>query len=288
MNGADCPDRVHFGYSFLDCGNGRRLEDFAGTIVSRPALAATDLPSLPPAVWQAAPLRFDDGFGWRGSPPPDWRVRLDNSILALTPASGGQVGMFPEHAVVAARLCGLFAGRTPPSGGWRAISLFAHTGLVTLSLASLAGMGEIVHVDAAGSAVRRARENARLSGLLDAPVRWLIEDAVTFLRREICRGRCYDVLVADPPAHGRSRNGTWKLERDLPLFLDMIGKLLVPGGIFCLSCHRAGWTGSRLSALAVSALPKLEKMEILPLRLSSRNGQRELALGNAIFATIPT
>ena len=212
---------------------------------------------------------------------------MGNIVLALAPSGGGQVGLFPEHAAVTDRLRRLFARRTPPSGGWRSISLFAHTGLVTLGLASLAGMGETVHVDAAGSAVRRARENARLSRLREAPIRWVVEDAGTFLRREIRRGRRYDALTADPPAYGRSGGGDWKLERDLPGLLDMIGKLLVPGGFFCLSCHRTGWDGARLRALAAAAFPKLENMEILPLHLSTRNGQRKLALGNAIVMTIP-
>jgi 23S rRNA (cytosine1962-C5)-methyltransferase len=116
------------------------------------------------------------------------------------------------------------------------LNLFAYTGLVTLALA--AAGAAVAHVDAAKPAVEWARRNAKLNGLRDRPIRWLVDDVPAFVAREVRRGRRYDGVVLDPPTygHGTSRK-PWRLDRDLPPLLDAIDRLLAPDGFLILTAH---------------------------------------------------
>ncbi len=233
------------GYAFLDCGEGRRLERMGGVALSRPAPAAAWRRGLPEAAWRSAPLSFTREDGWRGDAPADWRVRFGPAVLGLRTMAGGQVGVFPDHAGVVGTLLSLpdFPEESPCS----ALNLFAHTGLATLQLAAT-GRFAVAHVDGAAAAVKQARENAALSGLSEKPVRWLVDDAVGFLRREGRRGKKYSLVLADPPAFGRAGKGAgWKLERDLPELLSLARGVLAPGGVLALSCHSERWDAGRLS-----------------------------------------
>lgn len=271
------------GYAFLDCGDGRRLERLSGVTVSRPAPAATFPRKLSSEEWLRADLRFDRDSGWAGVAPDGWRVELGGVTLGLRPAAGGQIGVFPEHAAVCDALAEVLAA---PAGGRRALSLFAHTGQATLRLAALGG-AEVVHVDAAPAAVRRARENARLSGLADCPVRWLVDDVPQFLRRALRRGERYDVVVADPPAYGRSkRGGEWKLERDLPeLLLSAGGLLSGDGALLCLTCHREGWSAGGVARAVRGVLPGLSVCG-RELSLRSAVGGNVLSAGCMVFGRV--
>lgn len=234
------------GYAFLDCGDGRRLERMGGIVVARPAPAAIWRRRLPDAAWNAADLSFDRRSGWRGTAPDGWRMRLGGVVMALRPAAAGQVGAFPEHAAVAVKILSL---PFPEERPIRALNLFAHTGLTTLMLAASPLPFETAHVDGAPASVKQARENAALSGLADRPVRWLADDALGFMRREVRREKRYDVVVADPPAFGRGgkKGGEWKLDRDLPTLLGLARELLREGGTLAVTCHSEGWEDGRLS-----------------------------------------
>ncbi len=236
-------------YALLDCGDGRRLEQFADVLVDRPAPAAVWTRALPASAWKRAQLVFSKETGWQGTAPDDWRVCLGRVVLGLHPAHGGQIGVFPEHAAVGNIFESALAANRPSATGWRALSLFGHTGLATLRLASLAHVDEAVHVDAQPAAVRQAKENAVLSGLESKHIRWLVDDVMLFLGREQRRGREYHIIVADPPAYGRNRRsgGEWKLERDLPGLVHSAEQLLADNGVLCLTCHPAGWDADQLA-----------------------------------------
>ncbi len=257
------------GYEFLDCGNGRRLERFARVVVDRPAPAALWEPGLPDRVWRSADLRFDRDTKWTGAAPDDWRIALGGTTMALRPAGGGQVGVFPEHVRVGELVSAAIHACVDAS----ILNLFAHTGLVTLMAARTNG-ASVTHVDAAPASVRQARENAALSGLEDRPVRWIVDDALTFLRREVRRGRRYGVVVADPPAYGRSRKGgEWKFSRDLPYLLETAAELLAdpPGRLF-LTCHEEGFGRDEVTATVRSVMGGRAEAETLEL-VSECGGQ---------------
>ena len=274
-------------YSLLDCGGGRRLERFGAAVVARPAPAAPFPPSLGPERWAEADLSFSRENGWIGNPPPEWRVCLGTAVLNLRPAAQGQIGVFPEHAAAADRMEEILSCAPPVPGGRRVLNLFAHTGLATLRLAALSGAGETVHVDAAPAAIGLARENASASGLENAPIRWIRDDALAFVQRETRRERRYDAILADPPAYGRAKGGKeWKLERDLPDLLAACSGLLADGGTLCLTCHREGWADTDLIRLVGAALPKPGRIDSMRLALRPESGGAALAAGWAVFVSL--
>ncbi|RJO65928.1 MAG: hypothetical protein C4523_14670 [Myxococcales bacterium] len=208
------------GYSLIDSGNGKRLERFGAFVLARPAPQALWRPRQPAALWDAADAAFErrgqDGE-WRGLDrlPPSWPVEIDGLTALVKPTGFGHVGLFPEQAANWAFVA-LRAARGPRPYG--VMNLFGYTGLATL-YAARAG-AEVCHLDASKAVVAWARENAAASGLADFPVRWIVEDAVKFLRREAKRGRRYHGLVLDPPAFGRGSKGeVWKIEDDLEALL---------------------------------------------------------------------
>jgi 23S rRNA (cytosine1962-C5)-methyltransferase len=232
----------------LDCGDGRRLERFGTVTADRAAPAAVMPAILPETEWHRAPLAYGRG-GWvRGGDHAPWTIRVAGLTLECRPAAGGQVGVFPEHARTWTWLerivteIGARLGRPP-----EILSLFAYTGGATLACAR--GGGRIAHVDASRPAVGWARRNAELSGLAERPIRWLVDDARAFVRRERRRGRSYDGVVLDPPTYGHG-NGAWHLESDLEPRLAEIAALVGPRpALAVLAAHTPGYDGERLAAL---------------------------------------
>jgi 23S rRNA (cytosine1962-C5)-methyltransferase len=232
----------------LDCGGGRRLERFGDVLVDRPAPAATMPAALPAAAWRRAALRWADGRWARGGDREPWTVCLADLELECRPAAGGQVGVFPEHAATwgwldgAARSLQARLARAP-----EVLSLFAYTGGATLACARAGA--RVAHVDASRPAIAWARRNADASGLADRPIRWLVDDARAFVRRERRRGRTYDGVVLDPPTYGHG-DGAWRFDHDLPPLLDDLAALLGPRpGFVLLTGHTPGFDGERLAAL---------------------------------------
>jgi 23S rRNA (cytosine1962-C5)-methyltransferase len=187
------------------------------------------------------------------------------------PAGGRRPGRrLPEHAgawgwlqaavgAAAARL-----GRPP-----EVLSLFADTGGATLACANAGA--RVAHVDASRPAVAWARRNAELSALADRPVRWLVDDARVFARRERRRGHRYDGVVLDPPSYGHG-DGAWRIEADLPPLLDDIAAVAGPRPAFVLcSAHTPGFDGDRLAALLREHLGVAATGEDLRLTAASGN-----------------
>lgn len=259
----------------IDCGDGRRLERFGAVTVDRPAPGATMPRHLADVDWSRPTLRWAKGAWVRGAAHDPWPVRAGGLVLECRPAAGGQVGVFADHAATwgwlddAVRASAGTLGREPD-----VLSLFAYTGGATLACARAGA--RVAHVDASRPAVGWARHNAALSGLAEAPVRWLVDDARAFVRRERRRGRRYDGVVLDPPTYGHG-NGAWQIEEDLPGLLDDIAALCGPRPSFVLlSAHTPGFDGERLAAMVreVFGVPA----EGAPLALDARSGAR-LELG---------
>ena len=217
-----------------DAGDGRRLDLVGGRLIDRPAPGAIWPRRLDAASWAAADLRFDRSTGWSGELEP-WTITVDGITLELRPTEAGQIGVFPEHLAFWPWLRTALAGRTDPT----VLNLFASTGATTLALA--AAGAAVTHVDAARPAVAWARRNADLSGLADRPIRWIVDDALGFTRREARRGRRYDGFVVDPPSFGHAPGGArWELNDLLPELLDACAAIAADDAFVLLTAHSTG------------------------------------------------
>jgi 23S rRNA (cytosine1962-C5)-methyltransferase len=261
------------GYELLDTGVRRRLERFGGLTIDRPAPGADGF-RLAPEAWAGADLRFDSGPGWSGHwwPAEPWPIQVAGLTMELRPTSSGGLGLYPEHVAnlgwlerhVAARSAG-GAGAEPP----QVLNVFAHTGLATLALAR--GGAAVAHVDGAKTAVAWARHNAELSGLADRPIRWLVDDAATFVARETRRGRRYEGIVLDPPAFGRADGREWRLEADLPGLLAACAAIAAPGAFVLLTTHSEALDARLLERHLGSAFPK-RQIETAALSFTATSG----------------
>ncbi len=261
-------------YELIDAGDRRRLERFGERIVDRPAPGAEE-PRRDASVWDQADLRFDARTGWRGDEQGPWSINLDAIALELEPGAGGQVGFFPEHATFWPWL----RERARPSDRSPVLNLFASTGATTLALAA-AGTA-VTHVDSARAAVSRARRNAGLSGLADRRIRWIVDDALAFVRREARRGRTYGGAVLDPPTYGHGRGGErWELVEMLPELLDAVAEVLTDDGFVLLTAHTTGIEPPDLGAVLEMTLGASAAITTDRLELSARSGAT-LRLGAA-------
>ena len=277
------------GYALLDVGGGARLERFADRVTDRPHPAALGARG-DPAAWAAADLRYDRDRGWSGDTAARaaWPVMLGGVTLELRPTEAGQVGLFPEHAAMVAWLGHEVARRVQATGstgttgtdGSRPaiLHLFAYTGLATLAM--VAAGGAVTHVDASRPTVAWARHNAVLSGLADEPVRWIVDDALGFARREVRRGRRYAGIVLDPPSYGHGPGSRpWRLEEDLPELLAACAEALEPDGFALLTAHTEAFGSDRLARDLTDALGRgSTAVEAGDLALATPDG-RTLGLG---------
>lgn len=253
-------------YELIDFGDGRKLERFGDWRVDRPAPAAAGVRKAHgAALWRQA-ARFDGDRAAAG----EWslptaqgaatRVELpapiDDAVqfrMVLEPLPSGQIGVFPEQLecwrwIAAAVQRGLRGGAPGLSPGLQVLNLFAYTGGSTLAAA--AAGASVVHVDAAKSVVARARQNAAASNLAERPIRWIVEDALKFCRREVNRGNRYDAIILDPPTYGHGPQGEeWNIKRDLLPLLELCGELTKRQPKFILlTCHTPGIGPAELSA----------------------------------------
>ena len=236
-------------YQLLDFGNGRKLEAFGEFILDRPSPSAEHAKKAHPKQWSNA-IRYQRTSAaagkWSGGKPPGtWQVRHAEITFGLKPTSFGHVGIFAEQAE---NWDWISRQVKRHNRKLRILNLFAYTGGSTLSAA--AAGAEVTHVDSSKSVVTWARRNAELSGLTDAPIRWLVEDCQKFVRRELARENRYDAVILDPPSYGHGTKGeTWKLSRDLIPLLDDCATLTSQSRAFLLlSCHSPGFGPAELSA----------------------------------------
>lgn len=216
-------------YELLDSGAGKKLERFGKITLIRPEPQAKWAAKLPASRWVGADGEFVKArsghrgeWKFRKAAPRRWEMQRKNLEFWVQPAPSGHVGVFPDQACHWDWIAEMTRRAARPL---KALCLFGHTGLATLAAA--AAGAEVTHLDASRQAVVQARENQRLSGLEQCPIRWIVEDAMTFVQREARRGNRYDAMMFDPPRFGRGPDGqVWKLDESLPEFLAVCAKLV--------------------------------------------------------------
>ena len=280
-------------YALLDSGDGRKLERYGRLTVVRPEPQCWWRPRLPADAWDKADAIFDpsdeeDAGRWRypGRTPPEtwtlnWRKVKFNA--RLTPFR--HLAFFPEQAANWDWL-DLAVRRRVSAGGPapRILNLFGYTGVASLVCA--AAGAQVTHVDASKKSVGYARENAQLSGLESAPVRWICEDARKYVQRELKRGSQYDGVILDPPKYGRGPTGeVWRLFEDLPELTEACANLLAPDASFLLlNAYAARISGLALSHLMTEKLgPRRGVVDWGELALDE-GGQTGRAIGLSFFA----
>lgn len=225
-------------YELIDSGDFEKLERFGAYVLRRPEPQAIWHKSLAESEWRriadASFLRDernDERGEWRLSPkmPSRWNIRYDYRDMHLSMRLGltsfKHVGIFPEQAAN----WNFIYDRCIAKRGAKVLNLFAYTG--GASLAARAAGAEVTHVDSVKQVVTWSRENMEASGM--DGIRWIVEDAMKFVQREVRRGNRYDGIILDPPAYGRGANGEkWVLEENIAQMLECCAELLVPKDSF--------------------------------------------------------
>lgn len=277
-------------YGLVDSGGGRKLERYGRYRFIRPEPQAMWPPAT--ADWRAdaefVPGSDEDGGGkWRfdGPVPADgWPLAWDDVRFTAQATPFRHLGFFPDMAPVWTWMRRqLESPSREREGSFECLNLFGYTGVGSLALARTGA--RVTHVDASKKSVEAARANARLAGLADAPLRWLVDDAAKFVAREGRRGRRYDAILLDPPKFGRGPEGEiWRLEEHLPALIAGCRQLLDADS----RCLFLTVYAVRMSALAIGEMLR-QALADLPGtveagELGVREEARGLVLPTAIWA----
>lgn len=222
-------------YEVLDTSCGEKLERWGKYLLIRPD---------PQVIWNTP--KTDPGWKKRNGHyhrsskgggeweffhlPDEWSIHYQELTFRLKPFSFKHTGLFPEQAANWDWFSPLIREAKKPVS---VLNLFAYTGGATLAAAKAGA--RVTHVDASKGMVAWAKENAAASGLGDAPIRWLVDDCVKFVEREIRRGNTYDAIIMDPPSYGRGPKGEiWKIEESIFPFIELTAKILSKNAVFYL------------------------------------------------------
>lgn len=230
-------------YEVIDCSKGEKLERWGDYLLVRPD---------PQVIWDTPKKekgwRKMNGHYHRSSKgggeweffqlPKEWTIQYSLPInkkltFHLKPFSFKHTGLFPEQAANWNWFSQLIADAVSKGRQVKVLNLFAYTGGATLAAA--AAGASVTHVDASKGIVTWAKENAISSGLKDAPIRWLVDDCVKFVEREIRRGNHYDAIIMDPPSYGRGPKGEiWKIEESVYPLIQLCSQILTDNPLFFL------------------------------------------------------
>lgn len=221
-------------YELLDSGEGEKLERFGSVLLARPDPQALWHKKLPESEWKKASGYFtrdgsDGKWAMKNGKLDRWHIELGALKLWVKPSAFKHVGIFPEQSVNWGWLKNIIAASGTPN----ILNLFGYTGGATLACAQVGA--KVVHVDSSKTAMTQARDNAELSDLKSKPIRWILDDAREFVRREVKRGNRYDGVIMDPPAFGHGlENELWKIEDHFLPLVDECFALLTEKPAFVL------------------------------------------------------
>ncbi|HZH55448.1 MAG TPA: class I SAM-dependent methyltransferase [Sphingobacteriaceae bacterium] len=273
-------------YELIDCGDFEKLERFGDTVLIRPEPQAIWPKALTETAWNKKHhIRFKTKSATSGDwiknhpkAPDRWHIQYKNKDIALkfrlALTSFKHVGIFPEQAVnwdYISKNVQDFKTKNP-----RVLNLFAYTG--GASLAARAAGAEVTHVDSIKQVITWAHENQEISGLAD--IRWIVEDALKFVKRQVKRGQTYHGIILDPPAYGHGPKGKkWKLEEQIVEMMSDVVQLLDPNEHFLiLNTYSLGLSSIVVENLIKNAYPQVENLETGELYLQASAGPK-LPLG---------
>lgn len=251
-------------YELLDATDGERLERWGDCLLIRPDPQILWSTGRRHPLWKAAQARYHrshtGGGHWETYKPlPDvWEIGYDSPAVSglrfrLKPMGFKHTGLFPEQAVNWDAMATMIRAANRPI---RVLNLFGYTGAATLACVSAGA--HVTHVDASKGMVTWGRENAVSSGLVDRPMRWLVDDCGKFVQREQRRGNTYDAILMDPPSYGRGPGGeVWKLEEQIYTLVSETAKILSDDPLFfIINSYTTGLSPSVMGYLLGTLLPK--------------------------------
>jgi 23S rRNA (cytosine1962-C5)-methyltransferase len=267
-------------YELLDSGNNQRLERFGKYVISKPDPQAIWETSLSQTEWDKADAKFLEKDWSPNNLPQKWPLEYINIkfYAKLTPFK--HTGVFPEQVLNWEYMENKIQNAKKQIS---VLNLFGYTGIASLVCA--ANGAKVTHLDGSKPAITWARENQTLSGLLDKPIRWILDDAVEFTAREARRGNIYDAIVMDPPVYGHGPSGEiWDFNKSFPQLLANCKKILNPSPVFVIINAYAISSSSLMLANTMEDYLGLvkEKIEYGELVLKEKNRDRLLSTG--IFA----
>ena len=215
-------------YELIDCSEGERLERWGYIVLIRPDPQVIWKTNKKHPLWRKANARYhrsnSGGGQWETYTkiPAEWNIDYNDLTFHIKTMGFKHTGLFPEQAVNWDYMTDIIKNAGRPV---KVLNLFAYTGGATI--ACLKAGASVTHVDASKGMVQWARENASLSGVADKPVRWLVDDCIKFVQREIRRGNKYDIIIMDPPSYGRGPGGEiWKLEDEVYNFVSLCSEIV--------------------------------------------------------------
>ena len=272
-------------YELVDSGLGQKLEKYGPYTFARPDPEALWNRSLTAKEWDNADLKFirkGTRTQWiiKEGIPKSWTVEFGGLTFSIKPTSFKHTGLFPEQLLNWQWMEEVIKNENRKV---KVLNLFAYTG--GASLAAARAGAEVCHVDGSKTAVAWARENAELSGLSEAPIRWIVEDVILFLKREIKRGNKYDCIIMDPPSFGHGpKDELWKIEESFLGLIQLCKEILSDDPLFVLiNGYTAGYSPITYQNNLMDMMTENKgSIEVSELTIKESNTQRLLPCG--IFA----
>lgn len=271
-------------YELLDMAKGQKLEKWGKYILIRPDPQIVWDKKTNSKLWEKADakyIRSNTGGGhWEKYSKIDenWSIKYKNLVFNLKPMGFKHTGLFPEQAVNWDYIISKISQRTKKNQEVKVLNLFAYTGGATV--AALSAGASVCHVDSSQGMVNWAKENVSSSGLRERPVRFLVDDVVKFVNREIRRNNKYDMIIMDPPSYGRGKNGeVWSIEKDINNLLCLCSKILSDNPIsVIINTYTGGLSGTIIENVAKLAFSENSPKKIFHNEIGLRQKNSEFVL----------
>ncbi len=269
-------------YEILDMANGEKLERWGNIVLIRPDPQIIWKDKSKPALWKKANAHYhrskSGGGEWEyiKNVPKAWQIKYKDLTFNLKPMGFKHTGLFPEQAVNWDFMMRKIKDAKRPI---KVLNLFAYTGGATVACA--AAGASVCHVDSSKGMTAWAKENVASSGLADRPIRFIIDDVIKFVQREIRRGNKYDAVVMDPPSYGRGANGeVWNIEESLYMLVELCTQILSGEPLFFLiNSYTTGLSPTILANVLKMTIKKKGKVTCGEVGLPMKDSEMILPCG---------
>ena len=266
-------------YELLDMANGEKLEKWGKYILIRPDPQIVWSKKENAKLWNMAHARYirsnTGGGHWEilKKIPNNWQIKYKDLVFNIKPMGFKHTGLFPEQAVNWDYMMDKISKKIKENKQVKVLNLFAYTGGATV--ACLKAGASVCHVDSSQGMVNWAKENVISSNLKDKSVRYIVDDVVKFVKREIRRNNKYDCIIMDPPSYGRGKNKeVWNIEKDLENLVNLCGKLLSDDPLFMMiNTYTGGLSGTIISNLVTKSIEdrNIKKISFDEIGLKQKN-----------------